>query len=500
MSGIVYLVGAGPGDPGLLTVRAAELLKRAEVLVYDYLAAPDIMNLAPAGCRRLYVGKQAGNHAKSQEEINQILVEEARAGRVVVRLKGGDPYIFGRGGEEAQELARAGIAFEVAPGISSTVAAAAYAGIPLTHRDCTSQVALATGHERPDKTESAHDWAALARMGTVVMVMGVRNLADICRSLVAAGRAASTPAALIQWGTTSRQRTLTGTLADLAAKAEAEKIGPPALLVVGEVVALRDELNWFETRPLFGRRILVTRSRERAGRLSAALAELGAEVWERPTIACRPLGDPTYLKSAFGGLCEYDWLIFTSPVGVEYFMGALFEDRRDARALCGLKIAVIGPGTAEALRPFGLVPDLVPQKYVAEELLEALKRENLARRRILLARALEGRDVLPEGLAAAGAQVIDLPVYQTVNPVWDEPLPGLPDLVTLTSSSTATGLANLIPEAERKNYPAASIGPVTSQTARELGFPVVIEAGESTIDSLVRAVTRRLTGGPGSRP
>ena len=491
MNGIVYLVGAGPGAPGLMTLRAAELMGRAEVLVYDYLAAPEILGLAPAGCRRIYVGKQAGNHAKPQDEINRLLVDEAKAGRVVVRLKGGDPYIFGRGGEEAQVLKEAGVVFEVVPGISSTVAAAAYAGIPLTHRDFSSQVALITGHERPEKAESAHDWPALARMGTISMVMGVKNLDRVCRALIEAGRPAETPSALIQWGTTTRQRTVVGTLTDLYAKAEAAQIGAPALFVSGGVVGLRAELNWFETRPLFGRHILVTRSREQASRLSSALTELGAEVWERPTIAIEPMDDPIYLKTAFTELPKYDWLVLTSPNGATIFLRALLNSGADARALAGLKIAVIGPGTAAALNPFGLKADLMPAKdYVAESLLNVLKEAGVADKSILLARALEGRGVLPKGLTEIGATVTDLAVYKTINPVWAEPLPGLPKLVTFTSSSTAAGLAALVEPAERKNYPAASIGPVTSATARELGFPVVAEAEEATIDSLVKAVAK----------
>ncbi|MDR1044996.1 MAG: uroporphyrinogen-III C-methyltransferase [Candidatus Adiutrix sp.] len=492
-NGIVYLVGAGPGAPGLMTLRGAELMRRAEVLVYDYLAAPEIMDLAPENCRRIYVGKRAGHHARSQEEINRLLVGEARSGRVVVRLKGGDPYVFGRGGEEAQELYKAGVVFEVVPGVSSAVAAAAYAGIPLTHRDYSSQAVLVTGQERPDKEESAHDWAALAKMGTIAMVMGVKNLGRICRSLASAGRPADSPAALIQWGTTGRQKTVVGCLADLPQKAEAARIGPPALFVAGEVVALREQLNWFERRPLFGRRILVTRSREQASRLSEALQELGAEVWERPTIAIEALDDPRYFKTALGRLADYHWLVLTSPNAVELFMKITWREGLDARSLAGLKIAVIGPGTAEALKAHGLRADLMPEKeYVGEALAAALAKTGLSGKKVLLPRALEGRDVLPKGLAEAGAEITDLALYKTVNPVWPEPLPGRPDLVTFTSSSTAAGLAGLIPPEERQNYPAASIGPITSETARSLGFPVAVEAESSTIDSLVMAVARRL--------
>ena len=484
-----YLVGAGPGDPGLLTVKAAELIKTADVLIYDYLAAPEILKLAPAGCRLFYVGKKAGCHALPQEEINLLLVREAQSGGRVVRLKGGDPYIFGRGGEEARELARAGLDFQVVPGISSTIAAAAYAGIPLTHRDLSSQAALITGHERPDKAGSAHDWAALAKMGTLVMVMGVAGLDLSCQALIRAGRAPDTPAALIQWGTTPRQRTVTADLADLPSRAREAGLSAPALLVVGEVVRLRPELNWFEKLPLFGRRLLVTRSRERASRLSALLAELGAEVWERPTIATASLGE----TDIFHDLAGYDWLVFTSPTGAEIFLRGLMDSGRDVRALGSMKIAVIGPGTAEALAPFGLRADLVPAEHVAEGLLATLTAAGLAGRRVLLARARTGRDILPEGLARAGArEVKDLPLYRTFHPDWAEPLPDRPDLTTFTSSSTAEGLAARMPEAERAFFPAASIGPVTTRTARRLGFPVEVEAETATIPGLVEAVTRYL--------
>ena len=486
MTGPVYLVGAGPGDPELLTLKAAKLIETADVLIHDYLAAPEILKLAPAHCRLVYVGKKAGCHALPQEEINRLLVREAGSGGRVVRLKGGDPYIFGRGGEEAQALVRAGLDFQVVPGISSTIAAAAYAGIPLTHRDISSQAALVTGHERPDKTESSHDWAALAKMGTLVMVMGVAGLESSCQALIRAGRAADTPAALVQWGTTPRQRTAIADLAGLPARAREAGLGAPAILVVGEVVRLRPELNWFEKLPLFGRRLLVTRSRERASRLAAALSELGAEVWERPTIATAGLAD----AETFRDLAGHDWLVFTSPTGAETFLRGLLDSGQDTRALGGMKIAVIGPGTAEALTPFGLRADLMPDEHVAEGLLAALTATGLAGRRILLARAKAGRDVLPEGLARAGARVRDLPLYATFHPDWDEPLPGRPDLTTFTSSSTAEGLAARVPEAERSLFPAASIGPVTTRTARRLGFPVAAEAESATLPGLVLAVTR----------
>jgi uroporphyrinogen III methyltransferase/synthase len=488
MNGVVYLVGAGPGSLGLLTLRGAELLRRAERLVYDYLAGPEILNLAPADCQLIYVGKQSGCHALPQDEINRLLIREAGAGFRVVRLKGGDPYIFGRGGEEAQELARAGVPFEVVPGVSSTIAAAACAGIPLTHRDFSSQALLMTGHERPDRAASANNWAAAAAMGTLAIVMGVAGLTQIRQSLLDAGKAGETPVAIIQWGTTNRQRTLVGTLNDISQKAATENIAPPALLVVGEVVNLRRELNWFETRPLFGRRLLVTRSRERASRLSAALTELGAEVWERPTIATEAVANASTMENIFKTLSDRHGLVFTSPGGADFFLKALFDSGRDARALANLKIAVIGSGTAEALAPFGLKPDLSAEKSVAEGLLESLKQTGVKGQKIILARASEARDILPRGLAEAGAEVEDLPVYRTVNPPWSDPLPDTPDLVTLTSSSTAAGLAAIVPPEERRNFKAASIGPITSQTARKLGFQVVAEAKRADLESLIAAV------------
>ncbi len=491
MKGKVYLVGAGPGDPGLLTLRGAELLGRADVLVYDYLAAPEIMRLTKEACRKIYVGKMAGNHAKTQDEINQILVDEAKAGQTVVRLKGGDPYIFGRGGEEGEVLKDNGLEFEEVPGISSTIAAAAYAGIPLTHRNFSSQAVLMTGHEKPEKESSAHDWAALAKMGTLAMVMGVKNLKHICEKLMEHGRTPETPAALIQWGTTSRQRTVTATLKTLAQKAEEEKIGAPSLLVIGEVVSLRKKLNWFEKRPLFGKKILVTRSRQQASALSAKLLELGAEVWERPTIEIKALDkNNSQLEEALKNLKSYQWLIFTSPNGAEIFLNNVFQRDFDARNLAHLKIAVIGPGTGAVLRKYGLKADLVPEKFVAENLLAALQEQNISGQKILLARALKARDVLPQGLEGLGSSVDIVPLYETVKPEWAEPLPGAPDLVTFTSASTALGLAEIINEAERANFKAVSIGPITSQKAKELGFTIVAEAEKATIDELTIAILK----------
>ncbi|MDR1040559.1 MAG: uroporphyrinogen-III C-methyltransferase [Deltaproteobacteria bacterium] len=491
-AGTVYLVGAGPGDPGLLTLRGAELLSRADVVVYDHLAFPGLLDLARPGSRLVYVGKEGADHTLTQEAINDLLVDEGLAGNSVVRLKGGDPYIFGRGGEEALRLSEADVPFEVVPGVSSTCAAAAYAGIPLTHRDLSSQAVLITGHERPDREGSAHSWKALAAIGTLVAVMGRERLREICGSLVDAGKDPATPAALVEWGTTARQRTAAATLSDLPAEADRMGIRPPALFVCGKVVSLRDRLNWFERRPLWGRRITVTRTRRQAGRLASALRELGAAVEERPVIEIREIDPNPELEKALSRLDAYDWLAFTSPNGAEIFMRALFASGLDARRLHRARIAVIGPGTAAALRPFGLVPDLTPESFIAEGLLEAFR--DVETGPLLLARASKARDTLPEGLAKLGFDVHLVPLYDTVNP---EPEPGWDpaeaDLVTVTSASCAQGLAKAVPEGARCRVRVASIGPIASRTARELGFDVAVESPVSTITALVDAIAASFT-------
>ncbi|MDR2612374.1 MAG: uroporphyrinogen-III C-methyltransferase [Deltaproteobacteria bacterium] len=495
MAGIVYLVGAGPGDPGLLTLRGAELLRRADVVVYDHLAFPGLLDMVRPDARIIYVGKEGADHTLSQEAINDLLVREGAAGNSVVRLKGGDPYIFGRGGEEALRLAERGVAFEVVPGVSSTCAAAAYAGIPLTHRDLSSQAVLITGHERPDREDSAHSWKALAAIGTLVAVMGRERLPEICRALLEAGKDPATPAALVEWGTTDRQRTAAATLSDLPSLADSLGIRPPALFVCGKVVGLRERLAWFERRPLWGRTVSVTRTRSQAGRLSAALRELGARVEERPVIRIEEIDPNPELDRALAGLSRFAWVAFTSPNGAGIFMRALFARGLDARALAGARIAVIGPGTAEALRPWGLVPDLVPRSFVAEGLLEAFRGAEPGP--LLLARARKARDVLPEGLASLGFAVELCPLYETghpsPDPAWD---PASSDLTTITSASCAEGLAALVPEGDRARVRTASIGPVASSRARELGFTVAVESPAASIPALVGAMEAYFRAGP----
>ena len=496
--GKVYLVGAGPGDPGLITVKGARCLAEAEVVVYDFLANPALLAHASPQAEMIYVGKKGSDHTLAQEDINQLIVDLARSGKRVVRLKGGDPYIFGRGGEEAEDLADAGLPFEVVPGVTSAIAAPAYAGIPLTHRSFTSNVGFITGHEDPTKPESALDWEKLATgLGTLVFLMGVKNLPSITSNLIRAGRESSTPAALIRWGTTVRQTTLVGTLENIADLARERGLKPPAILVVGGVVGLREKLNWFERLPLFGRRIMVTRTRAQASRLTRFLTELGAGVIECPTIQPAPPEDWGPVDEALGRLPDFDWLVLTSPNGVDYFRERLLSHGLDARSLAGLKVAAIGPATVEKLQGLGIKADLMPDEYVAEGLVKALTAQGVSGANILLARAAEARDVLPRELAAAGARVTEAALYQTLTPedltveAKEALAQGQVDLCTFTSSSTVTNLMELLGDRGqdfRRQVPAACIGPITGDTARKAGLNVAAEASVYTVPGLVDAV------------
>jgi uroporphyrinogen III methyltransferase/synthase len=503
---IVYLVGAGPGDPGLITAKGLACIAAADAVVYDYLAAPALLNHAAAGAELIYVGKKGGDHTLPQAEINALIVAKAREGKVVTRLKGGDPYVFGRGGEEAEVLAEAGIAFEVVPGVTSAVAAPAYAGIPLSHREMTSTIAFVTGHEDPAKSESAIDWPALARgIGTLVFFMGVKNLPRIAAALLANGRPAETPVAAVRWGTTSAQRTVCGTLGDIVKRVEEAGLKAPAIIVVGEVVRLREKLAWFENRPLLGRRIVVTRSREQASELVQALADLGAECLECPTIRVGPPDDPAPLERAIAGLAGVHWIIFTSVNGVRFFFERLFALGRDVRDMGHLRTACIGPATAERLRAFGLKSDILPQSFRAESIVEAFRGEDVRGRVLLLPRAQEARAVLPRELGEMGAEVREVPAYRTRRAEGD---PGALlerleektiDLFTFTSSSTVKNFKALLP-GERfaelaGSVPAACIGPITADTARELGFDVRVVADTYTIPGLCEAVLRFLAPG-----
>jgi uroporphyrinogen III methyltransferase/synthase len=479
----VYLVGAGPGDPGLLTRRGAALLERADVVVYDRLAHPSLVELAPIAAERINVGKAPGAVEMDQDGINAVLVERGLAGKEVVRLKGGDPFVFGRGGEEAEALAAAGVAFEVVPGITSAIAAPAYAGIPVTHRGLSTHFTVVTGHEDPAKGTMDTDWGALARTGgTLVILMGAGHLADIAARLIAGGRPPETPVAAVRWGTHPSQRTIRatlGTVADAGVRA-------PSAIVVGRVAAL--DLAWFEARPLFGRTVVITRAREQASALRARLELLGAEVMELPTIELEPI------DFTLPDLGRYAWLALTSANGVDaLFDRGLATSGRDARALAGMKVAAIGPGTAAALERRGIRADLVPERFVAEALLDAFPDPESEAARVLVARAEQARDVLPEGLTERGYTVDVLPVYRTVRA---EPAPeqlervraGRIDAVTFTSSSTVTGFSDLVGPLPDPQPLVVSIGPITSKTAADRGIRVDVEADPHSVDGLVDAL------------
>jgi uroporphyrinogen III methyltransferase/synthase len=498
----VYLIGAGPGDPGLFTLRGKALLEKADVVVYDYLANHAFLQWARPDAELIYVGKKAGDHALPQDAINGLLVKKAREGKLVVRLKGGDPYIFGRGGEEAEELLDAGVEFEEVPGISSVIAGPAYAGIPLTHRAFASSVTLITGHEDPDKPASAHDWKALAAgAGTLVFVMGMKNLPEISRKLIEAGLSPDTPAALIHWGTTPRHRSLVSTLEKLPQEAEAQGFANPSLIVVGGVVSLHDRLNWFEKKPLLGRGIVVTRAREQASGLAHMLAELGAEVIQFPTINISPLADYGKVDAVVEKLDGYDWLIFTSVNGVKHFWRRLAVRGKDSRALGGRKVAAIGPATADALRDRGIEPDFIPEKYVAEGVAEGLAALGMAGKRVLVPRAREAREVLPDELRRAGAAVDILPVYETLpadarrEDVLALLCAGRIHCVTFGSSSTVDNFLSLIPADTLRAYPRvrlAAIGPITKKTLERHGLECHIMPEEYTIPALVESLKKVL--------
>ena len=498
MSGRVDLVGAGPGDPALITVAAAETIARAEVVVYDRLVNDALLALAPAGAERIYAGKGPDGHTLSQDAINALLIERARAGRRVVRLKGGDPFIFGRGGEEAEALAAAGVPFAVMPGVSSAVAAPAYAGIPVTHRGVATSVAFVTGHEDPAKEVDQVDWSRLATaVDTLVLLMGVGRLEGIVERLVEAGRDAATPAAVIEWGTLPRQRTVTGTLGDIAAKVREAGIGAPAIVVVGEVVRLRETLRWFDSRPLFGRRVLVTRTRRQASELARALAAEGAEPVELPALEIERCFDEAQLAGAIETLREggYAWLLLTSANGVEIFFDALRGRGLDARAVRA-RVAAIGPGTAGALRARGVMADVVAEVYTAEGLLDALAGEDVSGR-VLLPRAQGARELLVEALGERGAGVDEVPLY--VARVPDAPdaeglrrlRTGEIDIATFASSSSVRNLCAMLGDdlTPLRDVQIAAIGPVTAATVAELlGRAPDVVASEHTIAGLVRAL------------
>ncbi|MBV8531803.1 MAG: uroporphyrinogen-III C-methyltransferase, partial [Candidatus Eremiobacteraeota bacterium] len=446
-AGRVALIGAGPGDPGLLTLRAAELLRGADVLLYDALASDAVVALAPAACERIFVGKRGGNHAMAQAEIEALMIKKSREGRHVVRLKGGDPFVFGRGGEEAEALQTAGIAFEIAPGVSSALAAPAYAGIPLTHRKHAASFTVFTGHEDPSKPASTLDWSKLADpQRTLVGLMATANLREIASQLIAHGLAEATPVAVVQDGTLPSQRTVLGTLATIAEAAAAAKIGAPAVVVVGGVAELRERLRWFDVGALFGKKILVTRTGEQSAAFARALRQRGADPIVAPTIAIEPPEDPQAAERAIDALHAFAWVVFTSQNGVDAFFARLRARNADARAIGSAKVAAIGDRTAERLRAYGVCADAVPAAFIAEDVAHAVIARSHAGERVLIYRAQEARDALPRMLEEAGRSVTVAPAYKTVVPA-DESfaqrvVPA--NVLTFTSASTVRGFAELL--------------------------------------------------------
>lgn len=495
--GICYLVGAGPGDVGLVTLKAKECIEKCDVLVYDALSSAELVGWTKKGCERIFAGKRAADHAIPQDQINALIVEKTLQGKTVTRLKGGDPMIFGRGGEEAAELAEAGVPFEIVPGISSTIAGPAYAGIPVTHRDHCSQLTIFTGHEDPTKGETSLDFAQLAKTpGTKVFVMGVSRLRGICAEFLKGGAASDTPMALTRWATTGKHRTVQGTLATMADIVEAENFKSPAVAVIGEVVREREKINWFETRPLFGKRIVVTRTRTQAGELSKRLGELGADVIELPTIRIEAPQDRRDFAESVAESHTYDWLVFTSPNGVEKFFDAFYATYQDARSLGGCRIAAIGPSTEKKIRGYRYAVDLMPEKFVAEGLLEAFKNESIEHQKVLWVKAEETRDVIYDGLMDLGAIVDTCLAYRTV-PETEDPTGAAKqlreegaDLITFTSGSTVESFFAMgiqWPE----GCEAACIGPVTAKTFRAHSDAPALESEEHHIPGLIETVLKR---------
>ncbi len=497
--GKVYLIGAGPGDPGLITVKGLECVKKADVIIYDYLANERLLEQRRPDAELIYVGKQGGRHTLPQGEINSLIVKRAKEGKIVTRLKGGDPFIFGRGGEEAEELVDNGIPFEIVPGVTAATAVPTYAGIPLTHRDHTASVAFVTGHEDPTKPESKVHWEKISTgIGTLVFFMGMKNLRSIIDNLVSNGRSPETPVALIQWGTRTDQRVVTGTLKDIEPKVRAAKLGPPAIIVVGEVVKLREKLNWFESKPLFGKRIVVTRSRDQASVFAEMLINAGATTIEFPTIDVVPPASWEELDRAIAEIEGYQWIIFTSANAIRFFMERLKALGRDLRMLKGVNICVVGPKTAEALQTYGLKPDLIPSEFKAEGVLAALGGTKVRGQRFLIPRAKVAREIIPDKLREQGAHVTVATAYENMRPSADlERVQKLFEekriaAVTFTSSSTVHNFVEILGQKEYKKMMAgvivACIGPVTAKTAEEYGMKTDVMPGSYTIPALVEAM------------
>lgn len=505
-NGIVYLVGAGPGDPGLITLAGKRALEKADVIFYDYLANPVLLEFAPKQSKKIYVGKKGFGAVNSQAAIEAALIVEAKKGKTVVRLKGGDPFIFGRGGEEAEALANAHVRFEIIPGVTSAIAVPAYAGIPLTHRDCTSEVVFITGHQDPEKRDyaaGAPNWEALSRMGTVVFLMGSVNLASNLKNLIAAGKESDTRAAFIQWGTHSRQKMILGTIANLAEKVAQAHLGPPAVVVVGKVASLSDKIAWFSLKPLFGQKIVVTRSEFQASELSHLLRDLGAEPIEIPAIQIKPPASFKPLDAAIRKLKNQDWIVFTSSNGVKFFWERLEKQGLDIRALSHAKIAVVGSKTAETLRQKGIKPDLVPKDFSAEGLVKAFKSIGGTKKRVLIPRSAKGREYLIDELRTQKWKVEAVNAYATTQPALKKEtlqkvfVEEKPDWVLFTSSSTVEFLVKNLEKAGLKStldkVNIACIGPVTRKTAIDFGLTVRVMPKRATIADLANAVVKSVS-------
>lgn len=492
--GFVSLVGAGPGDPKLFTLRGKETLECANVVIYDYLVHPAILKHAPQA-ELIYVGKKGGDpNSTPQDSIESLLLKLARKGKRVVRLKGGDPFVFGRGGEEALFLAEHKIPFEIVPGITAGIAAPAYSGIPVTHRGMAAEVTFITGHEDPTKEEQDINWKAVAELsGTIVLFMGVKTLPEISRLLIQYGKPASTPVSVIRWGSTAEQKVVSGTLESISGEVEKAKLTPPALTVIGEVNRLRDKLKWFEEKPLFGKKVLVTRSRKQASQLGEQLESLGAHVLELPTIEISPIEDSSKLDRAVEKIDNFDWLVFTSENGVEAFFNRLKQLKKDSRLLSSVKIAAIGPGTKAKLNSYLIEPDLIPKTFTTEGLIQALRKVKISKKRFLLLRTNIAPDLLNRSLKKLGAEVTEIPIYKTTKPRnlvqrTREIMQNSIDYVTFTSSSIAENFFNSLRNGRHLGAKILSIGPVTSKTIRQHGFKVDREAKESTIPGLVKAL------------
>ncbi|MEO8339408.1 MAG: uroporphyrinogen-III C-methyltransferase [Nitrospirota bacterium] len=506
-TGKVYLVGAGPGDPGLLTLKGKECLEAADVVLYDYLANPVLLQYAPATAQRIYVGRRGRGQYQDQADINRLLIARAKEGNVVVRLKGGDPFVFGRGGEEAEAVAAAGIDFELVPGVTAAIAVPAYAGIPVTHRTLASTVTFVTGHEDPTKPETQLEWPKLASTsGTLLFMMGMKNLPSIVSQLLLEGRSSTQPVAAIRWGTKADQQTIVGTLGDIVAKTEAARLEPPTVIVVGEVVRLRGQLNWFESKPLFGKRVVLTRAQEQAREFSQLLTAYGAEPVEVPTIQIVPPASWQAIDDAVAHLKVYQWLIFTSVNGVRPFMDRLHAAGKDARALATLRLCAIGPRTAQELRTYGLTPDVVPTEFQAEGVIAALAHVGISGSRILIPRAEVAREILPEQLRELGATVEVIPVYRTIAPTLDvasltqQLHDGRVAVVTFTSSSTVRNFVELFGGQDLvrpllAGVVVACIGPITARTAEEYGLTVTVMPTENTVPALAEAIVRHFKEG-----